>query len=245
MAAAGGGFSRLRRLVREGTNVATLAAPGAHGGGAADNAAGLAPVSATAGVAPEAGAGPRSATGEVCELCAAPVPAEHRHLWERSRQTLLCICRGCAILFDRPEAGEGHYRLVPERVRALGDFALDDALWERFDLPVELAFFHRAGAAERIVVHYPGALGAVESGLGAAEWAELEACNPVLRELDPEVEALLVNRTAEPAQYWIVPLDICYALVGVIRRYWKGLGGGEVVWQEVAQFFEALRWRAE
>jgi hypothetical protein len=63
--------------------------------------------------------------------------------------------------------------------------------------------------------------------------------------LEPEVEALLVNRTVGPAVYWIAPLDICYALVGVIRRHWKGLGGGEVVWEEVARFFEALRWRAE
>jgi hypothetical protein len=135
--------------------------------------------------------------------------------------------------------------LVPERVLALARFELDDALWDRFDLPVELAFFHRTGAGDRIVVHYPGALGAVESGLGTDDWAELEARNPVLLTLEPEVEALLVNRTVVPAVYWIAPLDICYALVGVIRRHWKGLGGGEVVWEEVARFFEALRWRAE
>lgn len=158
---------------------------------------------------------------------------------------VLCICRACAILFHRPEAGEGHYSLVPERVRALAAFELEDELWERFDLPVELAFFNRPAEGERIVIHYPGALGAVESSLGAAEWAELEARNPELASLEPEVEALLVNRTVAPAQYWLVPLDICYALVGLIRRYWRGLGGGEVVWEEVAQFFEALRWRAE
>jgi hypothetical protein len=141
----------------------------------------------------------------------------------------------------------------------LTDFELEDELWDRFDLPVELAFFQRAaggargsgpgdrgaGPGDRVLVHYPGALGAGESSLGAEEWAELEARNPVLGTLEPEVEALLVNRTTSPGQYWIVPLDICYALVGVIRRYWKGLGGGEVVWGEVAEFFEALRWRAE
>lgn len=259
----GTGYSRLRRLVREATDVAGNAAPevpGVLGGGAANSDADLAAEASPAGVgagtgavagadagtgadiAPTAGA----AAGGACEFCAAPIPAEHRHLWERASGTLLCVCRACALLFDRPEAGEGRYRLIPERVRSLDDFVLDDELWDRLDLPVELAFFqHADGDGERVLVRYPGALGAVESSLGAEEWAELEARNPVLRTLEPEVEALLINRTAQPAQYWILPLDICYALVGVIRRNWKGLGGGEAVWEEVATFFEALRWRAE
>jgi hypothetical protein len=187
---------------------------------------------------------PAAAAGEICELCSEPIPSEHRHLFEQEQRTLLCICRGCSILFDRREAGGARYRLVPGRILALVGFHLDDLLWERFDIPVELAFFQRQTAADQIAVHYPGALGAAESRLAVELWEELVNSNPVLGGLEPEVEALLVSRVGGAREYWIAPLDLCYALVGVIRQHWKGLGGGEEVWGEVARFSDDLRRRA-
>lgn len=261
----GAGSSRLRKLVMEATDVAAMAntpardplrdlssdsdaalAPAAAGQGVGRAVLGAASGSAPGAPAAEEPSEERAiATAGACELCATPLAAGHRHLWERARRTLLCVCRACALLFDRPEAAEGHLRLVPERVRTVADLDLDDATWDRLDLPVELAFFQRLGSGEGIVVYYPGALGAVEANVDAAEWAELEARNPVLRTIEAEVEALLVNRSTVPAGSWIVPLDLCYELVGVIRRHWKGLGGGEAVWEEVTKFFEALQRRAE
>ena len=41
---------------------------------------------------------------------------------------------------------------------------------------------------------YPSPMGATESLLGLDAWERLEAANPVLGELEPDVEALLVNR---------------------------------------------------
>jgi hypothetical protein len=63
----------------------------------------------------------------------------------------------------------------------------------------------------------------------------------VLAELEQDVEALLVNRTRGARDHWLVPVDRCYELVGLIRKGWKGFGGGPDVWAEVDSFFERLR----
>src|ERR1700735_5267935 len=47
------------------------------------------------------------------------------------------------------------------------------------------------------------------------------------------------------AQYYIVPIDQCYKLVGLIRLHWHGLSGGTEVWREVSKFFTSLKERAE
>ncbi len=156
-------------------------------------------------------------------------------------RTLLCACRACAILLGRPGAGGGHFRLVPERRLLLGGFRLDDAGWAALQLPVELAFFFRSTPAGRVVALYPSPLGATESQLELDAWEELERSNPVLRELEPDVEALLVNRAGGAREHFLVPIDDCYALVALIRSRWKGLAGGAEVRQELAQFFDALK----
>ena len=38
---------------------------------------------------------------------------------------------------------------------------------------------------------------------------------------------------ARTAQYYIVPIDECYRLVGLIRMHWRGLSGGTEVWKEI------------
>jgi hypothetical protein len=54
------------------------------------------------------------------------------------------------------------------------------------------------------------------------------------------VEALLVNRTRGARRQWLVPVEDCYALVGLIRTRWRGFTGGREVWEEVERFFGAL-----
>jgi hypothetical protein len=184
---------------------------------------------------------PQARVEELCELCAEPVPPAHRHLLDLESRRLLCACRACSILFDSRAAGGGHYRLVPDEVRLVADFELDDALWNGLRIPVDMAFFFESGAAGRVVAFYPSPAGATESLLELDSWQELVARNPVLESLEPDVEALLVNRTKGARECWLVPVDRCYALVGLIRVHWRGFGGGEEVWRAVAEFFDGLR----
>lgn len=183
---------------------------------------------------------PPAPAPEQCELCSAIVPAKHLHLVDVTQSRLLCACRACAVLFDRAEAGGHRYRLVPERVRRIRDFALDDATWARFRVPVDLAFFFRSSAHNRVAGFYPGPMGATESLLEADAWEDLLALHPAMADLEDDVEALLVDRTRGRRDGWLVPVDRCYELVGLIRTKWKGLAGGSEVWTALNAYFDAL-----
>ena len=185
-------------------------------------------------------AGETAAQDERCDLCAEPIPAEHRHLLDLASRELLCACRACQTLFDRGAAGGGHFRLIPDRRLRLVDFELTDPAWERLRIPVDMAFFFHSSRDRRVMAFYPSPMGATESLLELDTWEQLEAANPVLRELEPDVEALLVNRARGGRRHWLVPLDDCYALVAVIRTRWKGFSGGPEVWEEIGRFFAEL-----
>ena len=156
----------------------------------------------------------------------------------------MCACRPCSLLFDRGGSGNGRYKLVPERRLRLEDFAMSEQAWEELRIPVDMAFFFDSSAAERVLAYYPGPMGPTESELQLSSWQELEQANPILGELEVDVEALLVNRISGARRHWLVPLDECYRLVGVIRTRWRGLTGGSEVWQEIDRFFEELDRRA-
>ncbi|HLH25792.1 MAG TPA: DUF5947 family protein [Chloroflexota bacterium] len=185
-----------------------------------------------------------AAAQERCDLCSEPVPPGHRHLLTVATREMQCVCRACAVLFGNAAASEGKYRLVPDRRLALADFALSAAQWESLRVPVGIAFFFYSTPAGRVVAYYPSPMGPVESLLRLDTWEELAARNPVLRQMEPDVEALLVNRARGASQHYLVPIDECYSLVGLIRRYWRGLGGGQAVWAEIGRFFETLQARA-
>jgi Family of unknown function (DUF5947) len=174
---------------------------------------------------------PAAAQLQRCELCGAPIGAEHRHLLELATRNVRCACRPCSILFD---GGETRYRLIGDRRLSLTDFELDDAMWEELRLPVDVAFFVGGKA------FYPSPMGPTESLLELEAWEALVDRNPILRTLEPDVEALLVNRVKGARRYWIVPIDDCFALVGLIRTHWRGLTGGREVWAQLGRFYERL-----
>jgi hypothetical protein len=185
------------------------------------------------------------ATQEHCDLCGEPVPPEHRHLLEVSTREIMCACRPCSILFDSKAASEGRYRLIPDRRLFLEDFEMSDARWESLRVPVDMAFFFYSTPAERVVAFYPSPMGPTESLLKLSAWEELERHNPVLGGMERDVEALLVNRVRGAREHFLVPIDECYSLVGLIRMHWRGLSGGREVWEKIGRFFEELRERSK
>jgi hypothetical protein len=182
---------------------------------------------------------------EHCDLCGEPIPSEHRHLMEVSTREIMCACRPCSILFDSEAASEGRYRLIPDRHLFLEDFEMRDAQWESLRIPVDMAFFFYSTPAGRVVAFYPSPMGPTESLLKLSAWEDLEESNPVLTELERDVEALLVNRVRGAGEHFLVPIDECYSLVGLIRMRWRGLSGGREVWEEIKRFFEELRGRSK
>jgi len=185
------------------------------------------------------------ATQEHCDLCGEPIPPEHRHLLEVSTREIKCTCRPCSILFDSEAASEGRSRLIPDRHLFLEDFELSDAQWESLRIPVDMAFFFYSTPAERLVAFYPSPMGPTESLLKLSAWEDLETHNPVLGGMERDVEALLVNRVRGAREHFLVPMDECYSLVGLIRMNWRGLSGGREVWEKIWQFFEELRKRSK
>lgn len=179
---------------------------------------------------------------EHCELCSIGLPEEHQHLIEPETRRLVCCCEPCAILFS--DAGAAHYQRVPRRIRALPTFQISDAQWDSLLIPISLAYFFYSTPAQRVVAFYPSPAGATESLLDLGAWEDLVRDNPALAKLEPDVEALLVNRVGSARSYYIAPIDQCYKLVGLIRMHWRGLSGGTEAWQAIGQFFEDLERRA-
>ena len=66
----------------------------------------------------------------------------------------------------------------------------------------------------------------------------------MLREMAPDTEALLVNRARGARRYFLVPIDECYKLVGLIRTRWRGFTGGKEVWEEIGRFYADLERRS-
>jgi hypothetical protein len=185
---------------------------------------------------------------ERCELCSATLAHEHPHLLELASRQIICACDACSTLFDGMTGGK--YKRVSRRTWLLADFQISDGEWEELLIPINMAFFFYSSVHNRMVTLYPSPAGAVESLLPLEAWNEIVNSNPALRKLEPDIEALLVNRVGHahgsaPPEYFVAPIDDCYRLVGLIRTHWKGLSGGNEVWEEIAGFFFALRERAD
>ena len=184
---------------------------------------------------------PRHASLERCELCDAELPERHLHLADVHARRLVCACRLCGTM-----AGvAGRYRAVGTARPAPPGVTIPEAQWATLGIPVDLAFVFFNTQLARIVAVYPGPAGPTESRLPLDAWSAIAAGQPALREMAPDVEALLVRRTDDQSyRGWLVPIDACYELVGRIRRHWSGLGGGDTVRQEIDRFFGALHGEA-
>jgi hypothetical protein len=184
---------------------------------------------------------------ERCEMCSQELAHEHEHLVEPANRKLICACGACAILFEG-QAGT-KYKRVPRQVQFLRNFQLTDAQWDGLMVPIEMVFFFHSSPHGKIIALYPSPAGPTESLLSLETWTDIVQSNPILSEMEADVTALLVNRVghgrgSRAAEYYLVPIDECYKLVGLIRTHWHGLSGGTEVWREINTFFAALRKRA-
>ena len=177
---------------------------------------------------------------ERCGLCSAILSAAHSHLIETAQRRLVCACEPCSILFDA-RGLTAKYRRVPHRVRYLADYQMSDADWDALMIPITMAFFFHSTPAGRVVAFYPSPAGATESLLSLDAWEQIAENNPKLKAMEPDVEALLVNRVAQAREYYIAPMDECYKLVGIIRTHWRGLSGDAEVWTLIGEFFAGLK----
>jgi len=187
---------------------------------------------------------PRVAPGEACEMCAEPVGDGHSHVVNLDSRQILCTCRACWLLFTHQGAAGGRYRAVPDRYLHDPGFGLGEAQWEALQIPVRVAFFFNNSDLGRVVAFYPSPAGATESLLPLEAWAEVVAANPVMTDLAPDVEALLVRRAGQGFGCFLVPIDACYELVGLVRMHWKGFDGGQEGWDAIDGFFDAVRERS-
>jgi hypothetical protein len=174
---------------------------------------------------------------ERCDLCGVSIPADHRHLLALVERRIVCSCEACWAM----RAGEGDYRPTGNRTLWLPDLDVPDDLWASFQIPIGLAFFMHSTVTACVVAMYPSPAGATESELHFETWRRMVELNPVLDDLERDIEGLIVNRLTEPAVYAIAPIDRCYALTGAIKLTWEGISGGTGVGEAVSRFFDELR----
>ena len=174
---------------------------------------------------------------EACDLCGRGVPDEHRHMLDLEERRIVCTCEGCWAL----RSGDQQFAPVGHRTLWLEDFDLPEDVWASFGVPIGLAFFFHSSVTDCVVAMYPSPAGATESELHFSDWRRVTEINPVLDDLEPDSEALIVNRMADTPLYAIAPIDRAYELVGLIKMHWDGISGGVAVEQAVARYFEQLR----
>ncbi|MGW6907882.1 DUF5947 family protein [Streptomyces sp. NPDC054940] len=181
---------------------------------------------------------------ERCELCAVVVPEDHRHMVDTEKRALVCVCTACAVLMERPGAAAGRFRAVPARYLTDPGHRLDERAWEALRIPVGVAFFFRNAALDRLVALYPSPAGATESELEPDTWTEVLGDSRLAALLEPDVEALLLRRTDGQIECHLVPIDVCYELVGRMRLLWQGFDGGAEARAALDAFFADVLRRA-
>jgi hypothetical protein len=189
----------------------------------------------------------RPAPGERCDMCGEPIAERHSHVADIGDRRLMCTCRGCYLLFTAPGAGGLRMRAVPENYRRVEPLAFSQQQWDELAIPVDLVFLFRQSESDgstNLVVSYPSPAGATESESEAVSWDAFVAANPALTDVLVDVEAVLVRRLA-PGEFgcYVVPIDACYHLVGIVRAHWVGFGGGSDVWEQIDEFFAELESR--
>ncbi|MFE5488038.1 DUF5947 family protein [Streptomyces sp. NPDC056527] len=185
---------------------------------------------------------PRPPREERCEMCGARLADErHPHLVDVDKRALVCACGPCSQLMDRSAGSQSRFRAVPGRFLSDPGHRIDDQAWESLRIPVSVAFFFRNSALDRPVALYPSPAGATESELEETAWRSVLDATQLAAHLEPDVEALLLRRHEGRTECFLVPIDICYELVGRMRLLWQGFDGGAEARADLDALFTRVR----
>ena len=189
----------------------------------------------------------REAVQERCDLCGEPVAPRAPPPARRSQPRAdVRLPRLHDPLRTAAAASAGHYRLVPDRrLRARRPRAGRPGLGGA----AAAGRRSRSSSARRRRRARAGVLPEPDGRRRSRRSSSTRGrrSRPPTRScatLEPDVEALLVNRARGARRHWIVPIDDCYALVGrhphALARADRRRGGVA----EIARFFEGLDRRA-
>lgn len=172
-----------------------------------------------------------------CDFCAEELPFEHQHVLDVATRRLYCACRACYLLFVPHGAGGGRLRAVPDRIREVSNEPRAGEWAAAVCGPVQLAFAFVHSPTDTVVTCYPSPHGVTEGVLSG----EITIAATLREELQPDVEAVLCRRTSVLVEVFIVPIDVCYELVGRVRIARDADECEEVL----SRFFLSLRARCE
>ena len=179
---------------------------------------------------------------ERCDLCGVEVAPMHDHLIDPVRapaRLRLWRLRGALQRAGRHQvqagapARDGARRAHHQRCPVGGAPAADR--------PGLLLRQHAAGAGGGVLPE-PGrrhrvAAGARDLGGDPARAPGPRAtCSPTFRRCSSTGS----GAARRPTVCYLVPIDQCFRLVGIIRMHWKGFTGGTAVWEEIDRFFADL-----
>ena len=147
-------------------------------------------------VRPPAPPAPRAEAGR-CELCPLSLPDDHKHLLDLEERRIVCVCADLLVdaLGRRALPADRLAHAVARRRSSsrtsCGRSSRSRSAWR--------SSCARATSG-KVVGLYPSPAGATECELDLEAWDRLVAANPVLEDLDPDAEALIVNRMAVAAR---------------------------------------------
>ena len=179
-----------------------------------------------------------------CDLCATELTDRHGHVVSLDDRALRCVCRPCSLLFAPAGAGGGRIRAVPDRYLSDPAHPITDDDWDLLQIPVLPVFLFVNSDLDRVVACYPSPAGATESLLDLDGWTRLQQRYPLLRTPVADVEAVYVTRGDDGLAAYLVPIDACFAMVGMLRSNWRGPHGGAEARRATAAFVRDLQERS-
>jgi hypothetical protein len=185
---------------------------------------------------------------ETCDGCRAPLAVVHEHRLYVGATTgdrrLECVCTACA---SADESG-GPWKRVRNRCVLARGLDVADVEWDALGVPIRLAFFVVTEDGGRPLAFFPSPAGPTELKPDLGTWSRMRAKSAAVQRMRADVEALLVHH-ARPAHdggppacdQYVVSIDVCYRLVGIMMAHWRGFSGGAEVWKRIEALFAELR----